>query len=187
MEDYEVFRDRMDDLNKFIDSCETKEIDDKVHITIDDDNVDEFMSVINNLITIASSDDGYVDDILEYLNELNQKLTDKNMIAKFIPLFAAMNCFAKMTTLPVPTKDVKVDDWVFELHDLDEGISVPPLDARFGRVVNIIEEEEGTGVIYKVRAPLSNETVEWEDATFIVIPDMDAMLKKYQEKYTKTF
>ena len=185
MEEYQEFRDSMEILEKFIEKTETKEIDGEIHITIDDNNVEEFKEIMNNLISIASSDDGYVDEILEYLSEIDKKITDRNMIAKFIPLFAAINCFAKITALPIPTKtDIKIDDWVFEVHDLDE--SVPPLDARFGKVVNIITNEDGT-LTHKVKAPLANDVIEWEDATFVVIPDMESMIKKYNEKYVKTF
>lgn len=184
MEDYGEFRDRMNELNMFIETCETKEIDGEVHITIDDENVNEFVSIINNLVTIASSEDGYVDEILEYLNDLDKKITDKNMIGKFIPLFAAIHCLATMKTLPDPNNEIKIDDWVFELSDMSKPA---PMDARIGKVVNIIPNENGDGVIYRVKAPLVNQVDEWEDAVFIVIPEMEQMLKKYQEKYTKTF
>lgn len=184
MEEYQEFRDSMEVLEKFIGKTETKEIDGEVHITIDDNNVDEFKEIMQRLIGIASSDDGYVDEILEYLSELDEKITDRNMIAKFIPLFAAIECMAKMTELPKSTTTPSVDDWVFELHDLDE--SVPPLDARLGKVINIVTNEDGS-VTYKVKTPLANDVTEWEDATFIVIPDMEKVIKKYNEKYVKTF
>lgn len=186
MEDYGEFRDRMNELNTFIDSCATKEIDGEVHITIDNDNVTEFVSIINNLVSIASSEDGYVDEILEYLNDLDKKITDNNMIGKFIPLFAAIHCFATMKTLPNPNNEIKIDDWVFELTDLTAS-KVPPLDARIGKIVNIIPKENGEGVTYRVKAPLANQVDEWDEVVFIVIPDMEVMMKKYQEKYTKTF
>jgi len=184
MEDYGEFRDRMNELNEFIDKCENKEIDGEVHIVIDDSNVDEFTSIINKLLSIASSEDGYVDEIIEYLSELDKKITDKNMIGKFIPLFAAIHCFATMKKLPDSNNEVKIDDWIFELSDMGRPA---PFDARFGKVVNIIPNEDGTSVTYRIKAPLANEIVEWEDAAFIVIPEMEQMLKKYQEKYTKTF
>ncbi len=201
MEEYKEFRDSMEVLEKFIEGCETKDIDGEIHITIDDNNVDEFKGIMENLITIASSDDNYVDEILEYLNEIDKKILDRDMIAKFIPLFAAINCFATATrkftkeqiaglvadqevTLFEPTSSPNVDDWVFELHDLDQ--SAPPLEARLGKVLNIVNNEDGT-VVHKVKAPVANEVIEWEDATFVVIPNMEATMKKYQEKYVKTF
>lgn len=185
-QEYQEFRDSMEVLEKFIEKTETKKIDGEVHITIDDNNVEEFKEIMENLISIASRDDGYVDEILEYLSEIDKKITDRNMIAKFIPLFAAMNCFAKMTALPVPTKtEIKIDDWVFEFRDLDKD-DAPPLDARFGKVINIINNEDGT-LTHKVKAPLANDVIEWDDATFVVIPDMEITIKKYNEKYVKTF
>jgi hypothetical protein len=183
MEDYEEFKRRMADLDEFIESCETKEIDDQVHIVIDDDNVNEFIEIVTKLINVASNADGYVEEIMEYLNDIDKKITDKNMIAKFIPLFAAIHSFATMKTLPDPNNEVKIDDWIFELSDMDKPA---PLDARFGKVINIVTNEDKT-VTYKVKAPLANEIVEWEDAIFIVIPNMEETLKKYQDKYTKTF
>lgn len=186
-EEYQEFRESMDVLEKFIEKTDTKEIDGEVHITIDDNNVDEFIDIMRKLISIASSDDGYVDEILEYLSEINKKITDRNMIAKFIPLFAAIDCIARMTTLPNFSQEVKVDDWIFELHDMDDPNGVPPLDARLGKVINIISNEDNTKMIYKVKTPLVNEIIEWEDATFLVIPEMEKTLKKYQEKYVKTF
>jgi hypothetical protein len=184
MVNYEEFKEQMKDLDNFIERCITKEIDGEVHITIDDDNVNEFVEIINRLITIATNEDGYVDEIIEYLNELDKKITDKNMIAKFIPLFSAIHCFATSKTLPDPTNEIKIDDWVFELSDMNKPA---PLDARIGKVVNIIPNEDGSGVIYRVKAPLANQVDEWEDVVFIVIPEMESMMKKYQEKYTKTF
>lgn len=184
MADYEEFRSRMGELDAFIDACNTKEIDGELHITIDDDNVNEFIDIVSSLVAIASNEDGYVDEIMEYLNDLDKKITDKNMIAKFIPLFAAIHCFSTMKNIPDPNNEVKLDDWIFELSDMSKPA---PMDARFGKVVNILPNEDGTGLVYKVKAPLANETVEWEDAVFIVIPEMEVMLKKYQEKYTKTF
>lgn len=206
MEDYAEFRERMNELNGFIETCETKEIDGVVHITIDDDNVEDFMNIVNKLVMIASSEDGYVDEILEYLNELDKKITDKNMIAKFICLMAAMHCQAKylndlfvafnapdpektdfknlMNNIPRLTGEVKIDDWIMEINDMTKPA---PFDARFGKVINIVPNEDGSGVIYRVKAPLANEIVEWEDAAYVVIPNMEETLKKYQEKYTKTF
>lgn len=181
MADYQDFKNSMETLEAFIEKTETKEIDGEVHITIDDTNVDEFRSIMEELIAVASSEDNYVDEILEYLSELDKKITDKNMIAKFIPLFAAMHSFATATKLPESTNEVKLDEWVFEMNTLSA-----PLDARFGKVVDIVKSEEGV-ITTKIKAPLANEIVEWEDATFVVIPEMEPILKKYQEKYTKTF
>jgi hypothetical protein len=187
MEEYQEFRDSMDVLEKFIEKCETKEIDGEVHITIDDTNLDQFVDIIKKLITIANSEDGYVDEIIEYLSEIETKITDRNMIAKFIPLFAAIDCFARMTKLPNINEEVKIDDWVFELHNMDDPNGVPPLDARFGKVINIVPNEDNTNMIYKVKTPFDNEVIEWEDAIFIIIPEMEKTIKKYQEKYIKKF
>jgi hypothetical protein len=188
MEEYQEFRDSMEVLEKFIEKTETKEIDGEVHITIDDNNVEEFKEIMENLISIASSDDGYVDEILEYLSEIDKKITDRNMIAKFIPLFAAIDCLARATQIPNVTDEVKIDDWVFELHYMDDPNGVPPLDARIGKVVNIIpSEDDPSKIIYKVKTPMSNEITEWEDASFVIIHNMEATLKKYNEKYVKTF
>lgn len=187
-EEYQEFRDAMETLEKFIEKTETKEINGEVHITIDDNNVDEFVDIMHKLIDIASSDDGYVDEILEYLSEINEKITDRNMIAKFIPLFAVIDCLANIKTIPNFNQQINIDDWVFELHDMDDPNGVPPLDARLGKVVNIVpKEDDNSKMVYKVKTPLVNEIIEWEDATFIVIPEMEKTLKKYQEKYVKTF
>jgi len=193
--DYQEFRDKMDALDAFIETCETKEIDGDIHITINDDNVDEFREIMQDLITIATSDDNYVDQILEYLAEIDQKITDKNMIAKFIPVFAAIQAFAsavrtfaqgeveegKAIELFKGTGDPNVDEWVFEMNTL-----TAPMDARFGKVVDKVKTESGSTVI-KIKAPLANEIVEWEDTMFVVVPEMEKILKEYQTKYTKTF
>jgi hypothetical protein len=181
MADYQEFKDAMDTLEAFIEKTETKDIDGEVHITIDDENVNEFMEIMQGLIAVATSDDNYVDEILEYLSELDKKITDKNMIAKFIPMFAALHSLATATKLPETTTEVKLDDWVFELSNMGA-----PLDARIGKVVDIIRSDEGV-LTTKIKAPLANEIVEWEDAVFVVLPEMEPLLKKYQEKYTKTF
>jgi hypothetical protein len=181
MADYQDFRKYMETLEAFIEKTETKEIDGEVHITIDESNVEEFTEIMHQLISVASSEDNYVDEILNYLNEINQKITDKNMIAKFIPLFAAMHAFATATKLPESSTDVNIDEWVYELNTMNV-----PMDARFGKVVDKIKNDDGV-VITKIKAPLANEVVEWEDATFVVVPEMNEIFKKYQEKYTKTF
>lgn len=181
MADYQEFKNAMSDLETFIEKTETKEIDGEIHITINDDNVDEFREIIYNLNAVATSENNYIDEILEYLSEYDTKLTDKNMIAKFIPLFAAMHSLASANQVPTKTNEVKVNDWVFEISNMSA-----PLDARIGRVIDVSRSEDGT-ITTKVKAPLANDTVEWEDAVFIVIPDMESTLKIYQDKYTKTF
>lgn len=185
MADYQEFKDMMGELETFIEKCETKEIESEIHIVIDDTNVDEFRAIIENLITVAVSEDNYVDEILAYLNELDQKITDRNMIAKFIPLFAATHCLARATEKPEPTTEVVLNDWVFILNAIE---SRAPLESHIGKVVAIIPpSEEKPEVTIKIKTPLSNDIDEWEDGVFVVIPGMEAMIKKYQEKYTKTF
>lgn len=200
MADYQDFRNRMDELEAFIAKSETKEIEGEQHITIDDTNVDEFMEIMTGLISIASSDDNYVDEIMAYLSQIDQRITDRHMIAKFIPLFAAIQSMVMATKkfskevlqelINDPEKEVSLfdetttpafDDWVFEKNTFEGA----PLDSRFGKVVGISTENEVTTI--KIKAPLINEIVEWEDATFVVIPDMEKVYKKYQEKYTRTF
>lgn len=200
MADYQDFRNRMDELETFIAKTETKEIEGEPHITIDDTNVDEFMGIMTGLISIATSDDNYVDEIMAYLSQIDQRITDRNMIAKFIPLFAAIQSLVMVTKkfskevlqelINDPEKEVSLfdetttpafDDWVFEKNTFDGA----PLDSRFGKVVGITTENNVTTI--RIKAPLINEVVEWEDATFVVIPDMEKVYKKYQEKYTRTF
>lgn len=200
MADYQDFRNRMDELEAFIAKTETKEIEGEPHITIDDSNKDEFMNIMTGLISIATSDDNYVDEIMAYLSQIDQRITDKNMIAKFIPLFAAIQSLVMVTKkfskevlqelINDPEKEVSLfdetttpafDDWVFEKNTFDGA----PLDMRFGKVVGVTTENNVTTI--KINAPLINEIVEWEDATFVVIPDMEKVYKKYQEKYTRTF
>ena len=185
MADYQQFKDMMSELETFIEKCETKEIESEIHIVIDDTNVDEFRAIIENLITVAVSEDNYVDDILEYLNELDKKITDRNMIAKFIPLFAATHCLALAKEKPEPTSEVANGDWVFILNAIE---TRAPLESHIGKVVSIVQptEEEPVTKI-NIKTPLSGEIDEWEDGLFVVIPGMEAMIKKYQEKYTKTF
>ncbi len=111
--------------------------------------------------------------------------------AKYLnDLFVAFNAADKtdfnnlMTNIPRLTGEVKIDDWIMEINDMSKPA---PFDARFGKVINIVPNEDGSGVVYRVKAPLANEIVEWEDAACVVIPNMEETLKKYQEKYTKTF
>jgi len=193
--DYQDFRDKMAALDAFIETCELKDIDGEPHITINDDNVEEFREIMQDLITVATSDDNYVNEILEYLSEIDQRITDKNMIAKFIPLFAAIQALAsavrtfsqgevedgKAIELFKGTSTPNVDDWVFEMNTLNA-----PMDARFGKVVDKITSETGS-ITIKIKAPLANEVVEWEDTIFVVVPNMETILKEYQAKYTKTF
>lgn len=185
MADYQEFKDMMNELETFIEKCETKEIESEVHIVIDDTNVDEFRAIIENLITVAVSEDNYVDDILEYLNELDKKITDRNMIAKFIPLFAATHCLALAKEKPEATSEVVNGDWVFILNAIE---TRAPLESHIGKVVAIEPPTEENGLlVVKIKTPLSNDVDEWEEGLFVVIPGMEAMIKKYQEKYTKTF
>lgn len=192
--EYQDFKLKMDELEAFIETCETKEIEGEVHITINEANVDQFREIMEDLISVASSDDNYVEEILEYLSELDKKITDKTMIARFLPLFAAIQALAgavkSMNPLEVtsdvvlfpPTIDPDLDEWVFELNTLSA-----PLEARLGKVIDKVKAENGTNII-KIKTPLSNEVIEWEDDTsFVVIPGMEKILKEYQAKYTKIF
>lgn len=186
MADYQEFKDSMQVLEDFIEKTETKEIEGEVHITIDDDNVEEFMEIIQNLISIATSDDNYVDGILEYLGELDQKITDRNMIAKFIPLYAALHAFALAANITKNSDEVQVDDWVFVLNAFDTPRAT--LDSAFGKIVDIApSEDDATIKVVKIKTPSSNEIIEWEEGVFVPIKDMTMILKKYQDKYTKTF
>lgn len=179
--DYEDFRERMATLEKFIGGCDTKEIDGEVHITIDENNVDEFTDIVQSLLTVATSEDGYVDEVLQYLTEINTRLTDRNMIAKVLHTFVAMECLATMTTLPDPNEEVRFDDWVLEISNKEAHFQ-----DRFGKVVGIDKLEDGK-MQYRVRAPLASEVIEWEDPCFVIIPNMERVLKVYQDRYTKIF
>jgi hypothetical protein len=183
MTEYQKFKDQLQKLTDYIHAMDTEMIEDEVHLKVDDNNVDEFTELLNSVCESAIVNDGFVNEVFEYLNQLTVKSTEIEMTIKLLPLFAALHSFYQASQSKKKKKEeIKIDDWVYEVTNFSV-----PLESRFGKVIEIIAPTEEAGTVIKIKTPITNEIVEWEDATFFIIPEMGGLIKQFEKSYTRKF
>jgi hypothetical protein len=183
MTEYQKFKDQLQKLTDYIQAMDTELIEDEVHLKVDDNNVDEFTELLNSVCESAIVNDSFVNEVFEYLNELTVKSTKIEMTIKLLPLFAVLHSYylASQAKKKKKVQEVQIDDWVYEVSNFQV-----ELESRFGKVIEILTNEEGAKIV-KIKAPVTNEIVEWEDATFFIVPELGGIIKQFEKSYTRKF